>query len=161
MQTSQQIQQMVDKARIDYSWRIDLKNEQTDRLSMWYESHAGDFIITPGNFQMLRSTLEESIKREQALRESGKVYKDLLIKYSSEFDPAWVSSTIEQIDHGIQISLNDQKGEIENYQTVEKAYLLQSQVATGSGITIFLVIPFLYYVAYKLRQYKIVKIESQ
>lgn len=126
----------VDDAATDYVWKGDLVNEQTQRLSMWYATHYGE-TYSSGAIQLLRSTLDEFIKREQDFKIAGQKYKDLLLQYSSQYDPQWVSSTINTIDQNEGISNNDQEMAIENYQTIEKQYLLQEQIqssAIGAGL---------------------------
>lgn len=135
--TSRQNQQIIDRARADYIWKGELKNEGTQRLDMWYQPHVGG-IITPGAFQQLRSITEDTIRREVSYRASALAYREILIRYASELDPYWVTSQIENIDKNIGISTSDQEIEIESYQIIEKQYMLQGETAgkliSGGGL---------------------------
>jgi len=162
--TNEQIQVMVNRARSDYIWKAALKNEGTQRLDMWYQSHVGE-TVTQGAFQMLRRTTEDAIRREVSYRDSALTYKELLTKYSSIYNSIWISNQFEEIDDNIAISTNDQRIIIETYQVVEKAYMLQEEEAretvklmTAAGF-LTLAIPFLIYASYK--SFKIHKAEQQ
>jgi hypothetical protein len=138
-ESKEQILRTINSAATDYDYKIALKNEGTQRLDIWEIQYVGKE-IPPGALSYYRVLVEDAIKRENAVRESGRKYKDLLTKYSSMLDINWVYSQIEQIDRNERVSYSDQEKTIKNLQTTEEIYYTQedflriARIAAGGGI---------------------------
>lgn len=137
--TQEQIVRMVNSAEVEYSWKIDLKNEGTLRLDLWETQYVGQDIPS-GALSRYRSLVDDSIKREIAMRDSGKKYKDTLTEYSYALDENWVYSQIEQINRNEKTSYSDQEKTIGNLQLTEEIYYAQEDILrtiVGGGLGIF------------------------
>ncbi len=116
----------VNSAQSDYSWKGDLKNEGTQRLSMWEAAHIGE-TYTSGVVQKYKSLTDDAVKREKNFRASGEVYRSVLNLYSDCYTSDYVQAEISRIDLNVDISTSDQNKEIHNYQIVERDYIFQQQ----------------------------------
>lgn len=116
----------VNSMRSDYTWNADLKNEGTQRLSMWEAAHVGE-TYTSGIIQEYKTLTDDAVRREQKFRAVGYVYRSILNLYSDCYTPDFIQAEISMIDQNDGISTSDQNKEIENYQIVERAYITQQQ----------------------------------
>ena len=114
----------VTKAQTDYSWKGGLKNEATQRLSMWEAAHWGG-TYTSGIVQNYKTLTDDAVSREKDFRASGETYRTVLS--NSCYPATFVQSELDRIDQNVGISTSDQNGEIANYQSVERDYLVQLQ----------------------------------
>jgi hypothetical protein len=116
----------VNSAQSDYAWEGDLKNEGTQRLSMWEAAHIGE-TYTSGVISEYKNLTDDAVKREQNFRASGEVYRSVLNLYSDCYTSDFIQAEISRIDHNVAISTSDQNIEIEHYQVVERDYISQQQ----------------------------------
>jgi hypothetical protein len=113
-------------AQSDYTWKGDLKNEGTQRLSMWETAHMGE-TYTSGIVEIYKSLTDDAVKREKNFRASGEVYRSILNSYPDCYTSDSIQLIISIINQNVDTSTNDQNIEIAHYQLVERDYILQQQ----------------------------------
>ncbi|MCZ7401694.1 MAG: zinc ribbon domain-containing protein [Candidatus Methanoperedens sp.] len=104
-------------ARNDFSWRLDLNNEQQRRLDTLYETKAGVTMNQQefkGWIEAIRTATDEySIRANNALY-SGENYRTLLNAYESSLNADYYNSEKAWINKNRDITTSDLNGNIAN-----------------------------------------------
>lgn len=119
----------LDKASNDYKYKLDLVQEQSQRLDMWYAANSGRG-ITEGQLTYLKSITDEFIKRQNNAMESGRQYKSYLkesINNPKTITPSAIAE-IGRVDQNEDIMKSDDKAVLANYILVENQYKGQQDV---------------------------------